>query len=643
MRSSIEEESTIEAPGGEDTGLEAPPVAAVGFEHRRLKEAVRRELFGHTRDEGRIGRFTVLRRLGAGGMGVVYSAYDDELDRKLAIKLLRTDRRGEGAESRLRREAQAIARLSHPNVIGVFEVGRHGGALFVAMEFVHGQTLREWLAAPRSCVEILDAYRQAGDGLQAAHDAGLVHRDFKPDNVMIGEDGRVRVLDFGLAAAIGEVCDSNAAESGEQQARLTLTGTIMGTPRYMAPEQRQGMRADARSDQYSFCVSLWEALYGETHGQLADRSEPWARPAEPDAAFRGVAVAPAVRKVLLRGLDQSPEARWPSMRELLRALDRSVRRRRRGVWVAMLGTLGIAGVAWLSMPDACPDPQAKLEDVWSRSRIQVAREAVAASGQDLSLGAWQDLERQLDTHAAQWSSALTASCDAQLDEEERLEQRLCLEQVLSSFRELTDALALGMLLPVDALPDPASCGDRERRRARARVVSQRTAPAPPGSEAGLVSDFERGLVASFGSGWHVSTDQIIGGRSTATIEQGLGGAAGSDNAMRIVGEVDGGGPASWGGAMFFPGERPMAPANLSSKTTVSFAARGTPGAYVVMFFTMRTGFQPMVGEFQVKESWTEVRFAIADLEPELYDATGFFIGAAEPGAFVLFIDDVRFD
>ncbi|MCB9570262.1 MAG: serine/threonine protein kinase [Myxococcales bacterium] len=237
--------------------------------------------------EGRLfGRYTLLRPLGRGGMGTVYAAYDEELDRKIAIKLLRGDPReraseGEGAGAgegahHLLGEAQALARLSHPNVVQIYDVGVIGGQVFLAMEYVQGKTLREWeREAPRSWREVVALFRQAGEGLAAAHDAGLVHRDFKPDNVLVGEDGRVRVLDFGLAArrergATGEGDElsartlSSISRSDLRSASATgVTRTLVGTPAYMSPEQHLRLEADGRSDLFAFCVALYEALHGE--------------------------------------------------------------------------------------------------------------------------------------------------------------------------------------------------------------------------------------------------------------------------------------------------------------------------------------------------------------------------------------------
>ncbi|MEZ4428782.1 MAG: serine/threonine-protein kinase [Nannocystaceae bacterium] len=214
-------------------------------------------------DPERIGRYVILARLGAGGMGVVVVAYDPKLDRKVAIKLLNNLRDGD-RESRLRmeREAQAMARLAHPNVVTVYEVGEFEGHLFVAMEFVKGKNLNAWLREREPSDDwrtTLDMFIQAGQGLAAAHQAGIVHRDFKPDNVFVGDDGRVRVGDFGLARREDEAAETPATRVWEKIADtsalahdLTTTGMAMGTPAYMAPEQFLGQSIDARTDQFAF-------------------------------------------------------------------------------------------------------------------------------------------------------------------------------------------------------------------------------------------------------------------------------------------------------------------------------------------------------------------------------------------------------
>ncbi|MCA9694961.1 MAG: serine/threonine protein kinase, partial [Myxococcales bacterium] len=219
---------------------------------------------------GQIGRFIVLRRIGVGGMGVVYLAYDNALDRRVAIKVLRglgppaPERR-----ARFAREAQAMARLSHPNVVQIYEAGESDGALFLAMEYVRGGSLRTWLlgqdakdergaTATRGWREIVAMFAQAGRGLAAAHEAGLVHRDFKPDNVLVDGDGVARVGDFGLARLLEEAPAEAPAGPAPALHSLTATRAVMGTPAYMSPEQHAGRPADARTDQFSFCVALWE-------------------------------------------------------------------------------------------------------------------------------------------------------------------------------------------------------------------------------------------------------------------------------------------------------------------------------------------------------------------------------------------------
>ncbi|KAB2899208.1 MAG: serine/threonine protein kinase, partial [Kofleriaceae bacterium] len=241
------------------------PTEPRGSEPRRPLEPV--VAIGDT-----IDRYVVLRRVGAGGMGVVYAAYDPQLDRKVALKLLRTGiGLGEGeAKARLVREAQAIAQLSHPNVVAVYDVGNtREGDVYVAMEFVEGDTLTQWLHRwERPWRDTLDVFREAGRGLSAAHSSGLLHRDFKPDNVLVGSDGRVRVTDFGLARSLvtGHTDDSVrfalSATGNPLRVTLTATGAVMGTPRYMAPEQLRGEDVSAAADQFSFCVALYEALYG---------------------------------------------------------------------------------------------------------------------------------------------------------------------------------------------------------------------------------------------------------------------------------------------------------------------------------------------------------------------------------------------
>ena len=278
-----------------------------------------------------IGRFRVTAKLGEGGMGVVYAAHDADLDRPVAIKLLRPSPSDPmPARARLLREARAMAKLSHPNVITIYDVGTEGESIFIAMELVRGINLRRWLAIrPRTWRAAVECFVDAGRGLAAAHHAGIIHRDFKPDNVLVGEDGRVRVLDFGLARPSGSEDEPTprsptSVSRMPTTERLTQTGAVIGTPAYMAPEQWRGSTIEERTDQFSFCVALWEALFG---------SRPFAGEAPTALAARVMSgeirnptdpgdVPPWLMRVLRRGLSAAPEDRYPSMDVLLDVLAR---------------------------------------------------------------------------------------------------------------------------------------------------------------------------------------------------------------------------------------------------------------------------------------------------------------------------------
>jgi eukaryotic-like serine/threonine-protein kinase len=298
---------------------------------------------------GRYGRFVTIGVLGSGGMGVVLSAYDPTLDRNVAIKLLRPDLWGSEAAGveRLWREAQAMAKLSHPNVVAVYESGHAGGREFLAMELVEGMTLRAWQAYERRWEEIVEMYVGAGRGLAAAHAAGLVHRDFKPENVLIGHDGRPRVGDFGLVAE-GVRVDKTDVEGAPTETGLAVGMSWVGTPAYMAPEQWEGVSLDGRADQFSFCVALWEALYGSAPFGLSGDATELRR-----AVLAGEIRAPArsrgpawLEGALRRGLERDPARRWPSMAPLLGELSRgAVRRRRVSVAFAAALAATLSGAA----------------------------------------------------------------------------------------------------------------------------------------------------------------------------------------------------------------------------------------------------------------------------------------------------------
>jgi len=340
--------ASAEAPTLDALGLSPSPGDSPGDSFdEMLKQVVQsgavKEMLGAGREL--VGRFTITRVLGEGGMGTVYVARDATLGREVAIKVHHA---ASGAR-RLRREAVAMARLAHPNVVTVFEVGELEGRPFVVMEYVPGTTLRAWLAAaPRGVREIMAMVIAAGEGLAAAHDAGLVHRDVKPENVLVGVDGRARVGDFGLARELDSKEDAAASPSASAEdlrAPVTQTGAVMGTPAYMAPEQFAGAPVDARADQFAFCVTAWEALWGErpfagsSLAQLHTAIRKGARRAPPPSPR----VPARVRAALERGLSVEPAARFATMHALLDAMRPPARRRAR--WLAAGGAIAAAGIA----------------------------------------------------------------------------------------------------------------------------------------------------------------------------------------------------------------------------------------------------------------------------------------------------------
>jgi serine/threonine protein kinase len=300
-----------------------------------------------------VGRYKIERRMGAGGMGVVYQARDSGLGRLVGLKLVLAHRDANAAADRLLREARAMAGISHPNVLTVYDVGEYEGRLYYAMELMEGGTLREWLEQKvRSPREVAQVMMQAARGLAAAHAAGLVHHDFKPDNVLVGSDGSVRVADFGLVRMASPVKPRPAAVVDEAEPPPLDGNLIIGTPGYMAPEQLLGEPTDARTDQFSFCVTLCEALYGESpfKGEIATDVE--TRVVVMKAVLAGEITLPQgrpvpawLRRIILRGLSVDPAARWPSLDAVAHLIDRGLHRRRRLGTAAAAATLVAASIA----------------------------------------------------------------------------------------------------------------------------------------------------------------------------------------------------------------------------------------------------------------------------------------------------------
>jgi serine/threonine-protein kinase len=457
-----------------------------------------------------VGRYLVLSLLGRGGMGEVYTAYDPELDRKVALKLLHTARGSIGARRMLAREARALGKLSHPNVVQVYDVGEHGGDVFVAMELVEGEPLDVWVkGTPKPGFrEVIAVYLDAARGLSAAHASGLVHRDVKPSNILRGKDGRVRVLDFGLAAgrdAAPSAEEPPAAESEPEsiiaakrpaEERLTRTGALLGTPLYMAPEQHDGPRVTPASDQYSLCVALYEALYGvppfqvvrsATLPKLLDslRAQKLAGPPAPPPRTE---VPPWVWKAVRRGLSPQPGDRYPTLPDLIAALsdDPDARKRARRRQIAIAAATAIAlfgmGLGWsraAAPVNPCAHPERDLAGVWDQGVKARVRAALSASGRAQAEGAADRVVSILDRYGADWTAMRGEVCEARRAGQARALadlRDLCLERRRGQLRALTSlfaekddpAIADKALQAASELYPVATCADADALTARVR-------------------------------------------------------------------------------------------------------------------------------------------------------------------------------
>jgi tetratricopeptide (TPR) repeat protein/tRNA A-37 threonylcarbamoyl transferase component Bud32 len=455
----------------------------------------------------RIGRYVVLSPLGAGGMSRVFRAFDPKLGRQVALKVV-TPRHTEAwtaddERARVVREAQAIAKLSHPNVVAVHDVGVDGALVFIAMELVSGRTLREWQRAGiRTWRDTVAVYVQAGRGLAAAHAAGLIHRDFKPENVLVGDDGRARVVDFGLARTTLDAVttpDSISAEDldlvsiSQPLSPLTRAGAVLGTPGYMPPEQYSGGLTDDKSDQFSFCVSLFEALWGRR--PFPGRSVAEIR----QQVLAGTIVEPRgsvparIRHLVMRGLRPASGERHPSMAVLLADLERLAAPRRVGRAVATgaaITGIAIAALAIASRseaPSPCRGSARKLEGVWDPA----IREQLGAlfTRDARPVATWDRVRRDLDGYAGRWEGHHRQVCEATRVHGEQSEQALdlrmaCLERQLGDVRELTELLLAGDKAALERaavatrhLPDLAECDDLRALEAVAPPPADFTARA----------------------------------------------------------------------------------------------------------------------------------------------------------------------
>ncbi len=474
---------------------------ASALDEQQVRARAREQLFGSQEASPRVGRFAILEKLGEGGMGAVFAAYDAKLDRRIAVKILRGAGNSSSGHERLRREALSLGKLNHPNIVGIYDVGEWDGATFLAMELVDGESLDAWLRArARTETEILDVFDQAAGGLIAAHNAGIVHRDFKPENVMVDKDGRVRVLDFGIArmedsaasfdGPRGEATDedldmgeASVAKTWASQDSLTRTGSLVGTPAYMAPEQVRGRPSDARTDQFAFCICLFQAFLGR-RPFTGDSFAKLAGSIVTDRPMSTITkkIPTEVREVLRRGLEKDPVDRFPSMEALLSTLRlgkrRKRRRRRVQVVVATLGLLAmIAGgrqVYERRVLAKCASDAAVIRVDWNDARAAQVREAMKTNGRPYAeqvagktfpwidgwVNAWEDTsatacrQRELD--------GLLVGADAMKSSECLRDGRVQLEVLLTALEDPPDELLRNATQIASRLPDPDACIDRDK-------------------------------------------------------------------------------------------------------------------------------------------------------------------------------------
>lgn len=499
-------------PSRDDAGRGAPPetvvlgtvladrIAPDPLEEETMLAALEARMFGTSRRLV-LSRYELRQRLGRGGAGDVHLAWDPELAREVAIKLLRPVRGpgGSAARRRFLREAQSIAKLDHDNVVTIFDVGDFAWSdvrgddapdldtergIFIVMERVTGVDLARWLDAGRHAWrEVLEVFRQAGEGLAAAHHAGIVHRDFKPGNVLVATDGRAKVADFGLALMDGlertDAMPADAAalsgELSESTGRLTEAGTVMGTPLYMAPEQHRGHEIDPRADVYAFCASLYRGLFGRPAFSCERLDLLYAAKMDgPPRPPRSSGVPPHIVRAVLRGLAPDPADRWSSMEVLLGALRERGPRSRRG-WMAGGIGLAVVGALLLGHRGAASlqpcRPGEHTAGMWGPMRSQ----ALAASGKGSA--SLDRVRTEIDAFVDAWHDAYQRTCDEEEGASRRTSVRACLHDELAEIDGLVDRMRGGegpaIVAGLEALGElrpPSACLDVEPISAPVRVA-----------------------------------------------------------------------------------------------------------------------------------------------------------------------------
>ncbi len=445
-------------------------------------EELRARLFDR-QDSPRLGRYTLQEHVGAGGMGTVFRAHDPDLDRTVAIKLVKSSAVTDDSAAELQAEARALAKVEHPNVVPVHDVGRYDEAdlsehtadvlsvpargIFIVMRWIDGAPLRRWLAdASPSRAEVLQLFEAAGSGLHHVHTCGLVHQDFKPANVLVDSANAPHVLDFGIAQV--------EAQRDPTAPRPTPEDFVRGTPRYMAPEQNRGEPADSRSDQYAFAVCLVEALAGRPPFAATGPRELRRKKSRNEFDPRAMRALPRwIAPILRRAMDANPDARFDSMASLLGSV--AARRRRRNV-VAWGATAGVTATATLGLvlgaggpEDPCGDAGAVMNTVWTPHRSEAVRDGIAGQPLPSAAEAGTRAVRALDTFAESWSEARIGACEALLLSEAQTASEgrlLCLDRMLHSFEASVEVLehpdpsvVLQAGTLVRGLPNPQACED----------------------------------------------------------------------------------------------------------------------------------------------------------------------------------------